>query len=125
MCKEMININYVRKCRNLESPKKMHRRYSREEDAVIFGMIERGHSLSTIASNINRPISGLAKHIRLIDSKNQNEAPSGNLTQEELSRIITLYRAGYTIDQICKETLRSDRSVKRITDIVDMADIIK
>ena len=94
-------------------------RYSKFEDKTIRDMLDDGKSTLEIAKTLHRPLGGIEKRISEFILNKRTSRASGNVRFDEIDKIINLYMSGKSIGQIVNETYRSDRSVKRITYVVD------
>lgn len=102
-----------------DSDIKFGTRYSKFEDKTIRDMLDEGKTTFEIAKTLHRPLGGVEKRISEFILNKRTSRASGNVRFEEIDKIIDLYMSGKSIGYIVNETHRSDRSVKRITYIVD------
>ena len=112
-------VNMSRK-NNADNEDRRGLHYSDQEDKTILLMIADGATAEEISHKLghNRSVGGVIHRIDFLLNKRKKKA--SNISLEEAKEIIWLHMAGKSSTEICNATNRSDRTVKRISDIADL-----
>lgn len=80
------------------------RNWSSIDEQRLVYMVQKGYSLLNISKELNRTCVALRKRIYMLGLKNPDsyQCEGKRYTQEEIEKMIELYNAGYSIDNIAK-----------------------